>query len=106
MQEATRESVSAIKEIGDTIGHISRIASSIATAVEQQTSATEEIARNVQSVAQGTMEVAGNITKVNRGASETGSASEEVLNSAQTLTVESARLRQELDHFMANIRAA
>ena len=106
MQEATQESVAAIKEIGDTIGQISRIASTIATAVEQQSSATEEIARSVQSVAQGTHEVASNITKVNRGATETGSASEEVLNSAQTLTVESTRLRQELDRFMANVRAA
>jgi hypothetical protein len=44
--------------------------------------------------------------QVNRGATETGSASEEVLNSAKTLSTESARLRAELDRFMANIRAA
>jgi methyl-accepting chemotaxis protein len=50
--------------------------------------------------------VSTNITEVNRGATETGSASEEVLNSAQTLSSESARLRAELDRFMANIRAA
>ena len=49
---------------------------------------------------------AGNITKVNRGATETGSASDEVLNSAQTLSTESTRLRQELDRFMTTIRAA
>ena len=54
MQGATQESVAAIKEIGGTIGQISEIASSIATAVEQQGSATQEIARSVQSVAQGT----------------------------------------------------
>ncbi|MEA2823415.1 MAG: hypothetical protein QOJ86_5419 [Bradyrhizobium sp.] len=106
MQDATQESVTAIKEIGDTIGQISTIASSIASAVEQQSSATQEIARSVQSVAHGTQEVAGNITQVNRGATETGSASEEVLNSAQTLSTESARLRQELDRFMTTIRAA
>jgi methyl-accepting chemotaxis protein len=106
MQDATQESVTAIKEIGDTIGQISTIASSIASAVEQQSSATQEIARSVQSVAHGTQEVAGNITQVNRGATETGSASEEVLNSAQTLSAESTRLRQELDRFMTTIRAA
>jgi methyl-accepting chemotaxis protein len=106
MQDATQESVTAIKEIGDTIGRISTIASSIASAVEQQSSATQEIARSVQSVAQGTQEVAGNITQVNRGATETGSASEEVLNSARTLSTESTRLRHELDRFMTTIRAA
>jgi methyl-accepting chemotaxis protein len=106
MQGATQESVAAIKEIGGTIGQISTIASSIAGAVEQQSSATQEIARSVQNVAQGTHEAAANIMQVNRGATETGSASEEVLNSAKTLSTESTRLRQELDRFMANIRAA
>jgi methyl-accepting chemotaxis protein/CHASE3 domain sensor protein len=106
MQEATQESVAAIKEIGGTIAQISNIASSIASAVEQQSSATQEIARSVQTVAQGTQEAAANIMQVNRGATETGSASEEVLNSAKSLSTESARLREELDRFMANIRAA
>ena len=106
MQGATQESVAAIKEIGGTIGKISEIASTIATAVEQQSSATQEIARSVQNVAQGTQEAAANVMQVNRGATETGSASEEVLNSARSLSSESTRLREELDRFMANIRAA
>jgi methyl-accepting chemotaxis protein len=106
MQGATQESVAAIKEIGGTIAQISNIASSIASAVEQQSSATQEIARSVQSVAQGTQEAATNIMQVNRGATETGSASEEVLNSAKSLSTESTRLREELNRFMANIRAA
>jgi len=106
MQGATQESVAAIKEIGGTIGKISEIATTIASAVEQQSSATQEIARSVQNVAQGTQEAATNVMHVNRGATETGSASEEVLNSARALSGESTRLREELDRFMANIRAA
>jgi methyl-accepting chemotaxis protein len=106
MQDATQESVAAIKEIGATIGQISSIAASITGAVEQQGAATQEIARNVQSVAQGTREAADNVVQVNRGATETGSASEEVLSSAKALSSESTRLRSELDRFMANIRAA
>jgi methyl-accepting chemotaxis protein len=106
MQGATQESVAAIKEIGGTIAQISTIASAIASAVEQQSGATQEIARNVQSVAQGTHQAAANIMKVNRGASETGAASGEVLNSAKTLSSESLRLREELQRFMGNIRAA
>jgi methyl-accepting chemotaxis protein len=106
MQGATEESVAAIKEIGGTIGKISEIASSIASAVEEQGSATQEIARSVQNVARGTQAASEDVVKVNRGATETGSASEEVLNSARTLSAESTRLRDELDRFMANIRAA
>lgn len=106
MQEATRESVAAIKEIGNTIGQISDIASTITTAIEQQSAATQEIAQSIQNVAAGTQQVAGNITEVNRGATETGEASGEVLNSARNLSTESTRLRGELDRFMATIRAA
>jgi methyl-accepting chemotaxis protein len=106
MQGATQESVAAIKEIGGTIAQISSIASTIASAVEEQGSATQEIARSVQTVAQGTHEAAANILEVNRGAAETGSASGDVLESARTLSSESTRLREELDRFMANIRAA
>src|SRR6201999_1381793 len=106
MQDATQESVAAIKQIGATIGQISSIASSITAAVEQQGAATQEIARNVQSVAMGTREAASNIVEVNRGATDTGSASEEVLSSAKALSSESTRLRAELDRFMQNIRAA
>jgi len=106
MQGATQESVAAIKEIGGTIGKISDIATTIADAVAQQSTATQEIARSVQNVAQGTEEAAASIMQVNRGATETGTASEEVLHSARTLSSESTRLREELDRFMANIRAA
>lgn len=106
MQQATQESVVAIKQIGETIGHVSQIAARIASSVEQQNAATQEIARNVQGVATSTQEVASNITEVNRGATETGHASGDVLNSAQALSTESARLRTELDRFMQNVRAA
>ncbi|WP_458761334.1 methyl-accepting chemotaxis protein [Afipia sp. TerB] len=106
MQEATQESVTAIKEIGNTIGQISTIASTITTAIEQQSAATQEIAHSIQNVAAGTQQVAGNITQVNRGATETGEASGEVLNSARNLSAESGRLREELDRFMMTIRAA
>ena len=106
MQGATQESVAAIKEIGGTIGKISEIASTIASAVEEQGSATQEIARSVQNVAKGTQAASDDVMQVNRGATETGSASEEVLSSARSLSTESTRLREELDRFMANIRAA
>jgi methyl-accepting chemotaxis protein len=106
MQASTEESVAAIKEIGDTIGKISSIASTIAAAVEQQGAATHEIARNVQQAASGTTQVASNIADVRRGAAETGSASSQVLSSAQSLSSESNRLKVEVDRFLASVRAA
>ncbi len=106
MQSATQESVSAIKEIGGTIGRISEIAATIAAAVEEQGAATKEIARNVQQAAQGTTQVATNITDVNRGAAETGAASGQVLTSARSLASESNRLKLEMTKFLETVRAA
>jgi methyl-accepting chemotaxis protein len=106
MQAATNESVGAIKEIGATIGRISEIAATIAAAVEEQGAATHEIARNVQEAAKGTAEVAGNIVHVNQGAGETGSASTQVLASAQALAGESNRLKSEVRKFLTTVRAA
>jgi len=106
MQTATAESVAAIKEIGSTISRISEISSTIATTVREQGDATREIAHNVGEVAKGTAEVATNITDVNRGASKTGSASVQVLSSAQSLANESKRLKAEVGKFIDTVRAA
>ncbi|MDB5503372.1 MAG: chemotaxis protein [Tardiphaga sp.] len=106
IQAATQESVGAIKEIGDTIGRMSEIASTIASAVEEQGAATQEISRNVQQAAQGTMQVSSNITDVQRGAGETGSASSQVLAAAQSLSGESSRLKLEVGRFLDSVRAA
>ncbi|ABD89930.1 methyl-accepting chemotaxis protein [Rhodopseudomonas palustris] len=106
IQAATQESVGAIREIGDTIGKMSEIAATIASAVEEQGAATQEISRNVQQAALGTQQVSSNITDVQRGASETGSASSQVLSAAQTLSRDSSRLRQEVSKFMDTVRAA
>lgn len=106
MQLATQDSVVAIKQIGMTISRISEIAATIATSVEQQGGATQEIARNVEQAAQGTSEVATNIVDVNKGARETGSASAKVFSSAQSLSGESNRLKLEVAKFLNTVRAA
>ena len=106
IQAATQESVSAIKEISGTIEKLSEISSTIAAAVEEQGAATQEISRNVQQAAQGTQQVSSNISDVQRGANETGSASSQVLSAAQTLSVDSGRLKSEVSKFLNSVRAA
>jgi methyl-accepting chemotaxis protein len=106
MQSATQESVTAIKEIGGTIGRVSEIASTIAAAVEEQGAATAEIARNIQQAAHGTTQVAVNIVDVNKGATESGAASAQMLTSARMLANESNRLKVELEKFLSTVRAA
>jgi methyl-accepting chemotaxis protein len=106
MQAATQDSVLAIKEISGTIGKVSEIAAAIAAAIEEQGAATQEIARNVQQAAIGSTQVATSIADVNRGAGDTGSASSQVLSSAQLLSNENKRLKAEVVKFLATVRAA
>jgi methyl-accepting chemotaxis protein len=106
MQAATQDSVHAIKEISGTIRRVSEIAAAIAAAIEEQGAATQEIARNVQQAAIGSSQVATSIADVNRGAGDTGSASSQVLSSAQLLSSENKRLKAEVVKFLATVRAA
>jgi methyl-accepting chemotaxis protein len=106
IQAGTQESAGAIKEISVTIERLSEISSTIAAAVEEQGAATQEISRNVQQAAQGTRQVSSHIADVQRAASETGSASSQVLSSAQSLSSDSNRLKLEVDKFLATVRAA
>ena len=106
IQNATQESVSAIKQISGTIERLSEISSTIAAAVEEQGAATQEISRNVQQAAMGTQQVSSNIADVQRGTSETGSASSQVLSAAQSLSGDSNRLKLEVGKFLDTVRAA
>ncbi|MGX7745182.1 methyl-accepting chemotaxis protein [Rhodopseudomonas parapalustris] len=106
IQTATGQSVTAIQEIGATISRMSEIAATIASAVEEQGAATQEISRNVQQAAQGTQEVSASIIDVQRGATETGAASNQVLSAAQSLARDSNRLKDEVGLFLQTVRSA
>ena len=106
IQDATNLSVDAIKGIGGTIGRMAEICSSIASAVEEQGTATREISRNVQQAAHGTKQVSANIVDVDKGAMQTGTASSQVLSAAKSLALENNRLKGEVEKFLGTVRAA
>jgi methyl-accepting chemotaxis protein len=106
IQDATRQSVTAVQEIGSTIGSVNEIATAIAAAVEEQGMATAEIARNVQEAAQGTHQVSSNITGVSEVASETGHTAAKLLATADDLARQSVALRARVEDFFGAIRAA
>src|SRR6266852_3885386 len=106
IQAATEESVNAIKEISGTIEKLSEISSTIASAVEEQGAAKQEISRNVLQAAHGTQQVSSNVTDVQRGAGETGAASSQVLSAAKSLSGDSNRLKLEVGKLLNAVRAA
>ena len=106
MQNVTEQVVSAIDSIGMTIGVVNEINTSIGAAVEQQSTATSEIARNAQEVAQGNQQVSSTIAGVSRAAGETGAAATQVLGATEELLQQSNVVRQEVDQFLSEVRAA
>jgi methyl-accepting chemotaxis protein len=106
IQTATNNVVEAIKGIGGTIGQVNEISVSIASAIEQQGAATQEIVRHTEEVANGTAEVSTNIGGVSRGIAATETAATRVLTATDQLGKQTASLRAEIDHFLADIQAA
>ena len=106
VQAATAEAVEAIRGISVVIEEIGAIATMIAAAVEEQGAATAEIARNVQQTAASTQTVTSNIAGVSQAASETGTAASQVLDAAGDLSRQAEGLSNEVDRFVANVRAA
>jgi len=106
VQGVTKDAVEAIKRIGGTIGEVSTVATSIASAVEQQGAATQEITRNTQEAARRTKDVSENISGVTEGADATGAAAGGVKSAAEALNTQAERLRDQVRDFLGKIRAA
>ncbi|MDZ5645953.1 HAMP domain-containing methyl-accepting chemotaxis protein [Nitrospirillum sp. BR 11828] len=105
MQEETRSTVTAIRDISLIIEQIRGISTAISSAVEEQGAATMEIARNVQQAAQGTHQVSDAIAGVTESSTTTGTMAQQVLTSAGELSDNSENLRQEVQVFLTSVRA-
>ncbi|MFP4234673.1 MAG: hypothetical protein ACLFUG_07075, partial [Nitriliruptoraceae bacterium] len=70
IQGDSGEAVAAIAEIGGVIERIADMQTTIASAVEEQTATTNEIARSVNEAAAGSSQIAENITSVATAAGE------------------------------------
>jgi methyl-accepting chemotaxis protein len=106
IQSATGLCVTSIEGIGDTIREISGIATTIAAAVEQQDSATREIARSVQQAAAGTSDVSANIAAASHSAERSRALADNVLDAAGELGQNATALFQSVDSFLAGLRDA
>jgi methyl-accepting chemotaxis protein len=105
IQDATRDTVDAVKGIGAVIERLGAIAASMSVAVEQQRAATTEIAQNAQQAARGTHDVTATIEQVNRAATATGTSAGQVLSEATDLASRAEILTTEMRGFAARVRA-
>ncbi|MFZ1992459.1 MAG: HAMP domain-containing methyl-accepting chemotaxis protein, partial [Alphaproteobacteria bacterium] len=106
IQNASKTAVDAISGIGKVIRNVNEIAESMASAIVQQEAATQDIAHNVEEAATGTGAVSKSISLVTQEAAKTDQSAEDMLRASASLTAQSVTLRQEVDKFLASIRAA
>jgi methyl-accepting chemotaxis protein len=92
--------------IATTIDEVSVIAANIASAVEQQGNATAEISRNVQRTAESAQEVAVTIAGVDEASNNTGAAVRQVLGAAAEFARQAEQVTDEVNSFVAGVRAA
>jgi methyl-accepting chemotaxis protein len=103
---ATDRTAGAIRSISTTIGEVGELTSAVAAAVEEQVAATAEIARNTQQASSGTDEVMRTIHGVAERAIETGRAAGDVRSAAGSLSGEATRLRDLVEGYVSEIKAA
>jgi methyl-accepting chemotaxis protein len=105
IQESTRTSVDAVREIGNAVREINAVTSNIAGAVGQQDTATREISVNAQMAAQGNGTLVVNIGSLRDAMSQTSTAAESVLAVSSELTATAETLSREVEKFFRTLRA-
>jgi methyl-accepting chemotaxis protein len=100
IQGDTQDAVQAISQISEIIGQINDIQGTIASAVEQQSATTGEIARNVNEAAKGSAEIAENIAGVAQAAQNTSAGASD----SQKASAELARMSAELQEIVSQFK--
>ena len=97
IQGDTKGAVVAIDQISKIINQINDIQNTIASAVEEQTVTTNEIARNATEAAKGSTEISKNITNVSEAAKNTTEGANNTLSAATELSKLAADLKRVVD---------
>jgi methyl-accepting chemotaxis protein len=105
MQATTKTAAAAIAAIVETVRTIDNVASSVATAVEQQSAATREIATNIHAAVEETRGVSKAVGTVTLATRETGSLSGEVKRALGDLSGRFERLESEVGRFVERVQA-
>ncbi|WP_420549150.1 methyl-accepting chemotaxis protein [Curvivirga sp.] len=103
VQSETQNAVTSISSIGEIIEQISQISAGIASAVEEQLAATQEIARNIEQASSGVQEIDSNIVQVAGAAGDTGDAAAKVQDMANLLKDQAAKLDEHIRGYLSDM---
>ena len=99
MQVSSKDATESIKKVTDIIIRISELSIEIATAIAQQTNATNEISRTIADAAQGSEEITRAIIEVSSATQNSLKQAVNIQDEAQTLSSLSKQLRQVTSQF-------
>ncbi len=104
IQDAMGGTIEGIEQVTHKISDITSANSGIATAVDEQSAATQEITRNIAQASTGTQEVSRHIADISSSAQRTGEVSGEVNQSAGELASQSANLSKMVETFLKDAK--
>jgi methyl-accepting chemotaxis protein len=106
IQNSTKSTADAIRSVGSQVKQMTEISGGVAAAVEEQNAATREIARNVQEASAGNAEVSQKVELVAHAAEGTKGAAATVLDASHQLGEHTGNIRNVIERFVREIRAA
>jgi PAS domain S-box-containing protein len=96
LRAATMAAVDQVEEVGETLDTVSSVSVSVAAAIEQQTSATQEIARNVTESSEAVLRITQLMADIAKEASTTGDQANQLRDNANAVADDVADLRTAL----------
>ncbi|MCP3888308.1 MAG: methyl-accepting chemotaxis protein [Desulfobulbaceae bacterium] len=116
MQGTTDATIADIKNVSEIIDQINDVITTVATAVEEQSTATSEISENVAQASTGIAEVNENVSQssvavegVNQDITEISNGATEINNSSQNVNqnaIELSKLAEELTNLVSRFKVA
>ena len=106
IQDATKRSVEEISAIARTIGKLTTVSTSIASAVQQQSMTTRSIAESIHNAAGHTAHASVEINSVDEAVSRTGAAVGDITSWTDRLSTRANDLEAKVATFFSRVRTA
>jgi len=106
MQSATGDSAAALTMISEEVVELESTALTIATAVDQQAVASQDLARSIDLAARNTQNVSETIDDVSAVSVASGATAAQMRTSSAMLNDQAGKLREHVGEFLSQVRAA
>ncbi|MGL4239636.1 MAG: methyl-accepting chemotaxis protein, partial [Beijerinckiaceae bacterium] len=106
MRDASQGVMSAVESMNQTIAEVSRIAGSVAAAVEEQSASLGSISRNIIAASEGSARGADGIRTVETAVADTTRNAARVRDISRQVSDEAVKLNEQVSWFLNEVRAA